>query len=128
MRGLKLDLAMACLNFNRLTVASTIRAVVSYVQRAGGQLLTFTEFAKYDETPLKFRVKDASVKELEKAAQRAGLPTNLSGGTCEDALPAKLCNTESAIAIMFRMGEIDFCIRFGLCHWLQVMDSTHGEC
>jgi hypothetical protein len=126
---MKQELAALCLIFDRSGAVHMMNQIVSDTRAASGKLLTFSEFATNDETPMRFRHQDqVSVKALSAMAAQVTLPGVLAKGVFEDALPIKVNHTLSSVILLVQRGSDFFAFQFDFVHWLQVLDSTRTGC
>lgn len=129
LRAMQAELAMAAILCQRHHAVDIGRAIVLALQQQSEQLINYIEFARYDETPLKFRAASGAWVSLEQAARDAKLPGLLAPRVVEeDALPGKMNNSETSVALLFRQNDTYFCLEIRFVHWLQTMMSTNGEC
>ena len=122
--------AAAALLHERLQALEVIHSVVGDVQGRGGELICFSWFTRYDETPLKFRVSDGA--SLDKFSARVGGATRqLDLGmnpVFQDTVPHKVCQTESGVSMLVRVADEFWQATLHLTCWLQAMDSTRAAC
>lgn len=106
-----------------------MRAVKADTERAGGCLITFTTFARYDETPMKMAVVDSDVL--------FGLPPELLDThalsresmaylkqAVRDSAPAKLLQTEFLFTSLVRLADRFILLAFRAVAPVQAMAKT----
>jgi hypothetical protein len=123
--------AMAAIVFERRALVDAMQSIAKDVVKQGGELVAFYWLARYDETPMKFRIPDTTTNRLVSEGgnqfEKSGL-TGLRAFELQDALPQKILHSQAGTAMLVRIGEVHFSFHFPLLCWLQALDRTQHSC
>lgn len=108
------------------------RAVIQEVKTAGGTAILWSEFLRYDETPMRTRLVDPELLQQSTSTTIAlgasSSSTQVVSVTCQATHVAKILQTQRQYAMLFHIpGKGHVQIRFETPCWLQSLSRTTGE-
>lgn len=127
-RKARVRLPMAILMLERQHALSFMEAFVENVQLMQGSLVCFSVCARYDETPLKYKVLDSESSTALHAGGGSAAPPAGLGQAFRDAAPHKVLQTEVVVVLLVRVAGCYWHVAFPATTWLQGLTSTSGDC
>lgn len=128
--ALKYRCAMLSLLCERAEVLRIMQEVCADVISSGGRCICLSWHARYDETPLRFRMVDGqSFAALSNLAESVGVAGAVIPGAFQDSVPHKVLQSETSVSMLVQLGCGTFMhMTFPCVVWLQALDSTKGSC
>lgn len=122
--------AAGVIAFERQAILRILGDVVSQVPERSGRLISFWWLARYDETPLRFRMCDSvSERVMDIGAKAAHLPSSVGfPSQWKDSVPHKILQSQVSVAMLLYVDGKYIHLWFPMVSWLQAMDSTSDSC